>query len=387
MELHCEYNKSYINTLDKDKNFVRVFDNATRCYKFYWLEALIILMEKSEEKYTFNEIINEMICNAWYPVVNFHLRLGVTIEGKYDDSLENAVKVLESDNLLKKNASKEEVRKAILRNSKALRRFKTKIARNVPYRFLSPFLKVVNESLWEQRRVLIDELQKIDEVTPLPYTILDDEGLKKRIFINPQWRQFFKDNYRIIYEWIQYNKMRYLQDRNPGVPGIIYKIDENNVGIRKLNNARALWKVVAEVSGKPIRDIYTGEKLSVDQFDLDHFIPWSFIANDELWNLTPMDRRLNSRKGNKLPNWDVFFNSHAANQYFLNEMIFSNKLVRKKFEECLSDNLNAIWAADTLYIGSNNREQFRNILEHNMRPLYEAAQMQGFEMWEFPEQS
>ena len=50
-------------------------------------------------------------------------------------------------------------------------------------------------------------------------------------------------------------KVRFLHDRNPGVPGIIYKLEENEAGARKLNNARQLWKTVATVSDRPIKNI------------------------------------------------------------------------------------------------------------------------------------
>ena len=172
-------------------------------------------------------------------------------------------------------------------------------------------------------------------------------------------------------------KVRFLQDRNPGVPGIIYKLAEHEAGARKLNNDRQLWKTVAEISNRPVRDIYTGRLLAGKQFDLDHFIPWSYITNDELWNLTPMDARLNSSKSNKLPEWNAYFSALADNQYFLYQMIFSNELVRKQFEKCRRDNLNAIWATESLYVEGNSEEQFRIILEHNMKPLYESARLQG----------
>ena len=96
-----------------------------------------------------------------------------------------------------------------------------------------------------------------------------------------------------------------------------------------------------------------------------------------------MDGRLNSSKSNKLPEWEAYFRSLAENQYFLYEMIFSRELVRKQFEKCRRDNLNAVWAAETLYVEGNSGERFRDILEHNLRPLYESAKLQGYELWKF----
>ena len=59
--------------------------------------------------------------------------------------------------------------------------------------------------------------------------------------------------------------------------------------------------VSVNTTGVYSHDIYSGESITASRFDLDHFIPCSYVANDELWNLIPMERRLNSSKSNKLP--------------------------------------------------------------------------------------
>ena len=83
---------------------------------------------------------------------------------------------------------------------------------------------------------------------------------------------------------------------HPGVPGVIYKIYPENEELRKLEQARDLWKTVSEITGRPIKEIYTGKDIPLDALSLDHFVPRSYISNDELWNLTPMRRSLNSSK-------------------------------------------------------------------------------------------
>ena len=208
--------------------------------------------------------------------------------------------------------------------------------------------------------------------------------MKKHRFSNPHWRQLILDNYPVIYSWIQLKKIRFLQDRNPGVPGIIYKLERENNKIRKLHHARELWKSAVEIGGSPIYDIYSGKELDLKSYDLDHFVPRSYIANDELWNLTPMEKRLNSSKNNRLPEWDSYFPGLAGNQYYLYKIVFSNPGIRKKFENCRRDNLNAIWASETLFIEGNTEERFTNILEHNLKPLHESALLQGYGLWKCP---
>lgn len=381
MELYLKTN-IYINEL-KTQKFASMLKDPTQCYKFYWLEAILTLMETIDDELTFNAIIDEMICAAWYSVVNYHLRLGPTINGKCENYLEHAIRILEQDCALQKNASKDEIKNAIQINKSILNYDKNNLAKHVPYRLLSPFLDIGgDDKLWEQRRRLISYLKKFnDDKTLLPYTIIDGTGLEKKVRIDPHWRQLIFDNYPVIRSWIQLKKVRFLQDRNPGVPGIIYKLEEHSASVRKLNQARALWKMVSEVSQTPVKDIYTGRFLENNQYDLDHFIPWSYVTNDELWNLTPIDKRLNSSKSNKLPEWNPYFQSLADNQYFLYQMIFSKELVRKQFEKCRRDNLNTIWASEELYVEGNSESRFKKILEHNLKPLYEAARLQGYELW------
>lgn len=62
---------SYENHLDTDK-FARMFNNKAQSYKFYWFEAILNLSVASEEDLAFEEIIDEMICEAWHTVTHYH---------------------------------------------------------------------------------------------------------------------------------------------------------------------------------------------------------------------------------------------------------------------------------------------------------------------------
>lgn len=258
----------------------------------------------------------------------------------------------------------------------------------VPYRLLSSFLDEVSGSdrVWDSQKRLIAYFEMINKKTPLLYTIIDGKGLQKKVHVNEYWKQLIYDNYPVITSWIQLKKIRFLQDRNPGVPGIIYKLSPENETTRKLSNARDLWKSAVNYGNLSVYDIYSGRELDIQHFDLDHFVPWSYVANDELWNLIPMEKSLNSSKNNKLPDWGEYFRRMAESQYRLYEVIFSHGEVRTSFEKCRRDNLNAIWATERLYIEGNSREQFINILEHNMKPLYDSAYLQGYGLWKLPEQ-
>ena len=54
----------------------RLFDNTTNCYKFFWFQAILRKLDGVHCRFTFDELINEMIADAWYMVTEYHLRLG-----------------------------------------------------------------------------------------------------------------------------------------------------------------------------------------------------------------------------------------------------------------------------------------------------------------------
>ena len=79
----------------------------------------------------------------------------------------------------------------------------------------------------------------------------------------------------------------------------VYKLAPMDGKIRKLGKVRKRWEEIRDLH--EIRDVFTGEPVQSAKYDIDHFIPWSFVMNDELWNLMPMDSSLNSDKSNRLP--------------------------------------------------------------------------------------
>lgn len=84
MEQELSFEIVYENNLDTDK-FARMFNNKAQSYKFYWFEAILNLSTVSEDDLTFEEIIDEMICEAWHTVTHYHLRLGPTVNGNAEN--------------------------------------------------------------------------------------------------------------------------------------------------------------------------------------------------------------------------------------------------------------------------------------------------------------
>ena len=379
-QLHID--TGYYSTLNIE-GFSRMMNDPSYCYKFYWLEAIVQLISEDKKEATYDEIINEMIANARYSVVEFHIHLsGIWGNGDVKDSLENAVKKLHELTDLKSNASKVEIKNKIKEFDKELHKEKITLTQNVPYKALSGFANKGSEKidLNSSAGRMMAYYNRINHMECLlPYTFGDQKGLERKIIFNDAWVQMIQENMVSILGWIQYEKLRWLQNNNPEVPGLVYKLAPLDEKMRKLGHVRKLWEGILDTTN--VVDVFKDELIKKEAYDVDHFIPWSFVMNDELWNLMPMDSSLNSVKSNKLPQWDKFFFRFAQNQYTMYELIHENPVIRKLYETCYRDNLHSIWASQELYRRGNSKDMFYGILERNMRPVYDSAKRQGYEVW------
>ena len=141
-----------------------MLDDPTECYKFYWLDSIMQLLAEQEECITFDKVISGMVADAWYSVTEYHLRLGTKdSQGNRVNGIERAVNKLASLNQIEHTADRRQVLDVIAENGKLLHDEKCQIAKNVPYRLLSSFMKELggNDPLWDQRTRLIKRLAKV----------------------------------------------------------------------------------------------------------------------------------------------------------------------------------------------------------------------------------
>ena len=97
MELVLHTDGICSSELDISK-FAQMLDDSSQCYKYYWLEAILNLMSTNDGDLSFEQIIDEMICDAWYSVTRYKLHLGPTIRGKSENFIEHAINVINQDN-------------------------------------------------------------------------------------------------------------------------------------------------------------------------------------------------------------------------------------------------------------------------------------------------
>lgn len=384
----------YSNKLNV-KKFENLLSNNDQGYKFFWLEAIMELIPNGNDLFTFEDVINEMIVGAWKTVTHYHLRLGHTVNGNAENFLEHAIRLLYENaktELKNKVPSGDRLLYLIGKYNDVLEADKIHLTDYVPYRLIKPFMDKEGKAYIDSKNygrfiAYLNAFTKIDN--EFFYDIVEaDSSLKRRIHINEEWREFMMQNYAVIMGWIRYNKAIFIQDRNPGVPGVMYKIaSEMEAKHKSLKAARELWIATVQLTGRPLHEIYTGKELDINSFDLDHFVPRSYVSNDELWNLTPASKPTNTSKNNRLPD-RRFLRSFVEYNYYLYGLLFDNSnndvalQLMKLFNKCENQHLNAVWATEKLYIPGNSKEQFENILEENLGMVYDSAKLQEYEMWE-----
>ena len=332
MAYRLEIDQKYYNNLDIE-GFSQMMKDPSFCYKFYWLEAIVKLIAANVTETTFDAIIDEMITNAWYSVREFHIHLsGIQSDGGVRDGLERAILILTELSDLPANASETEIKNEIKKYDSALKKYKEQLTNMVPYRALAGFFAKRGDVVdWGSTVRMTRYIKQFsEEKTLLPYTLGESSKLKKQVYFDPEWAQMIQDNTVSILGWIQFEKVKWLQNNNPEVPGLVYKLAPLDEKMRKLGKVRKLWNGVLELT--EIRDVFKDEPIIFKEYDVDHFVPWSFVMNDELWNLMPMESSLNSVKSNKLPLWDPFFERFASNQFVMYELINQDPGLHKLFE-------------------------------------------------------
>lgn len=351
----------------------RLFDNTSECYKLFWFKAIITKVFTGKTELSYEELIDQMIADAWYMVTEYHLNLGPK------DTLENLILLIKEKNPTLKSSDKEEVIIDFLSRTtdREILSKKRTLTYNVPYRLQAPFLTELKGKAWDVPASVL--AQRINQEKRLIYYFTSINGLSTKIIIEDKWAEYIRKNYEILLGWIEYNMIRYLQRRNPSVPGIADKLSPPVE--RNLDKIKKYWKLI--LSLEPVHEIYGDQLLTVKDISVDHFVPWSYVAHDEFWNLSPTTKSINSSKSNNLPDWDTYFKKLVDIEYQSYKLIWQYDLVHKEFDKCAKEHINNDEVRYRIYREGLSVEEFRKGLESVILPVYKAAQDCGFSRWEY----
>ncbi len=357
----------------------RLFDDTSNCYKFFWFQAILGKLTENKTAFSYDELINEMIADAWYMVSEYHLRLGPS---GVTDNLEEAVKYLGQKEIFLPSEKRNVIISFLEKSDdKKLLAYKKELIKNVPYRIQSPFLDEIKIEKREWGRP--EELsQKINRQKRLIYYYEAFRQLDTVIRVNDEWVPYLLKNKTIICGWLQLNLIYYLQRRNPSVPGIADKLSAPQS--RDIERVRKYWKLIIDLR-PDIREIYGNNPMAGEVISLDHFVPWQYVAHDELWNLHPTTKSINSSKGNGLPDWDMYFGSLCKLEYQSYRLSKENETVSEAFHKISQYHLNNEEIAKSLYCDDLSENVFGERLHNVIRPIYDSAKNNGFKEWKYEE--
>ena len=336
----------------------KIFSKTVATYKFFWFVSIMQIHAKSDNpRISVWDIVIRMVANAWYPIHYFRLSFGKS------DSLFDIVIELQRITQIPIDANADAIINGLKKSleNKRIKKLLNILTLNVPYRFLRPWIDTSDdkEMVWRSQTFENGCLYSLHKETGDFY-----------IKLNLDWNQYLHSHYNILVDFAYWNLTLFLQARNPNVKLIR---PEFRNSLTKQHN---YWDMVMKIGG-PIHCIYTGKELHPQDYDLDHFIPWSFVSHDLLWNLIPSDGSINSSKSNNLPDLNVYLPKFAELQHHSLQLLIKNNKEPKVMEDFISLGYTARELADM------DDVHFRELYERTFKPINQIALNMGFETWKY----
>lgn len=338
----------------------RVFDKTTATYKFYWMLSLLdMYVKEKREVMAALDIASRMVAYAWYPIEYFKLSFG-----KGDRMAQIIPKTAELTGITvddKLDSKTDVIMQATSDNPEVKSEIKI-LLRNVPFWFLSPWIETndVHEMIHRSQTLENDCLYS-----------LSGWGEELTVTMNPKWSEYLNANYEVLRDFTLWNLTLFLQTRNPNVPNISGKLlrpEERE----PLTKQKKFWNKVIELGGT-IDCIYTDHPLGVNGFELDHFMPWSFVSHNQNWNLIPADGSFNSSKNNRIPDLDYFLPKMAEIQHRALRLYIPVSSSR----DAIANEYFALGVSPHDLIAMSD-EEFLNTYRKTFSPLSQMALNMGF---------
>lgn len=331
------------------------FNKTSATYKFYWLLSIIQAAENGAIKVSKRELFSRMISNSWYTVNYFNVSFGK------QDLIQDAIQSINNLESITIDEKRETVYKKLLKTKNTdTEKILWHFDKNVPHWFLSPWFPTKkNETSSIRANRIYSESQRSEN--KCLYALFSDY-----IEINPFWINYLISNARLLKDFCFWNLVLFLQSKNPNVPDIPNKLIKPATRNGLSKQRTQFWDVVLDELGE-VDCIYTGNKLIKGNYAVEHFIPYSFVSHDLIWNLIPADKSFNSSKNNKLPVFEKYFEPFYQLQNNAYEIIRRKTPKNKLLEDYLS----------ILSIEENSIN--KNKFKETIKPLLSIASNNGFE--------
>jgi hypothetical protein len=348
--------------------FSRIFKKTTNSYKLLLFKSILTVITNNSHTsgvVDSRQLANLMLAHAWIPSVYYKLNLGS------QDKIHNyltELSMLNIDFVNKRLGYFDIILDTI--NQSNTDGIVNKLMRYAPFRLLAPFAdnNLVKCDDYAKNKFIASMINNDFDKNYSIYKIkTNDSGKFIELIIHPYWLEYLKINNNIVHGWVNFNWIQYLQTKNPNTPSIPNKItlEKSRLSVAK---QREFWDLF--LSKNAIECIFTGEILTSSNYQLDHFLPWTYVAHNQYWNLIPIISNCNSSKSNKLPNKSFIENYTAIHFKAMEYALKNNK------EAFLEDYLCSLHCKIE---DLKNETKFKHSLTELISNLIDSAALQGFE--------
>lgn len=329
------------------KKLAACFNNTSATYKFYWLLSIIQEIEEGKMKIPKRNLFARMISNAWYTVNYFHVSFGK------QDKIQEAIHFIKTLEQIEINNTSDFVNHTLVHSQNPeTRSILNHFNSNVPHWFLSPWFPGQSKSdIYSNSKLYQNQCI---------YALYDES-----IIINQEWLSYIHHNTKILKDFCYWNLAIFLQNKNPNVPDIPGKLVKPGKRVSLTKQRKKYWDIIFRKLGT-INCIYTEKPLTIDDYAVEHFIPYNFVSHDLIWNLIPADVSFNSAKSDKLPKLDKHFRK------FYNLQQLAIKTIREVEP-------NNKFLEDYLTIFSDLDQITEESFKQRVQPLVTIASNNGFE--------
>ena len=261
-----------------------VFSNKSKndtSYKFGFLKSIIdnLYNVDADLKLTFDQLFSKFGEIYWNLVLKYGLRQKAATYDNRETALERALHAAQ---------------------------VKYSITEPIPYESLTPdmMLDISHSIKIKCKENVVGAL--FEDTRHLFYSF-SKKG--EWIQINPDMYSFICKHKVLIEKLNYYEWAKFLEKVNEETAStrLLNKIDESS----KRNNLKVYRSILyQEFESKTC--FYCGKKLDPNSIHVDHFIPWSFIKDDNLWNLVLSCPTCNLKKNDRLP--DISFLSRIVDR-------------------------------------------------------------------------
>lgn len=179
----------------------KIFDNKSTSYKYFWFVSIISLAKENDTlELTYKDIVIRMAALAW-PIV-----LGDGIDLGKQDMIAKCLKEIKKKTYLFDDISTGIVESYLRENywNKGIDKILSPLLNNVPYRFLSPWIKYTSDN---------DVVNKSRDIENQAFYALYGDC----IVINKDWWEFIKENYYDISNFALQSFISYTKHYNDNI--------------------------------------------------------------------------------------------------------------------------------------------------------------------------